>query len=82
MVLFEDNNIILLLTDFDINSANQKGENEGGTFKIRQGTLKRPLAGRASAAQTILQLMTSLLMPQYWSDKISRNRAKKLCEGE
>ena len=28
IVLFEDNNIILLLTDFDINSATQKGENE------------------------------------------------------
>ena len=51
-------------------------------FKIRQGTLKRPLAGRASVAQTILQLMMSLLMSQYWSDKISQNRAKKLCEGE
>ena len=35
-----------------------------------------------TAAQTILQLITSLLMPQYWSYKISQNRAKKHCEGE
>ena len=66
----EDNSLIQLLTEFDINPANQ---NEKGTLKRLQGTLKRPLGVcMVSMAQSINSI--PVLYQRYPGDEIGAMR--------